>query len=84
MKLILYKACNNKFYFQAWYGEHIDFPNSNRYQNTPKKTGHYTALIWATTRYIGCGRSRYIKYDETHKVQAFVFVFLVFSCIKLT
>jgi len=36
----------------AWYNEYSSYTYSNEYQ---VNAGHYTQLVWAKTRYVGCG-----------------------------
>lgn len=54
---------------QAWYNEiqymtnpaWIDKLDPNSYPNDKKQRGHFTQLIWADNKYIGCARVRYGK-----------------------
>jgi len=42
-------ACN------GWFGERVDY-NYNNFTCDPKKEcGHYTQLVWSTSKHIGCG-----------------------------
>ncbi|XP_011054174.1 PREDICTED: venom allergen 3-like [Acromyrmex echinatior] len=48
-----------------WYNEVKDFNNTkiNKYEFEPK-TGHYTQLVWANSKIIGCGK---IEYEDPTK-----------------
>nr|P35787.1 RecName: Full=Venom allergen 5; AltName: Full=Allergen Ves vi V; AltName: Full=Antigen 5; Short=Ag5; AltName: Full=Cysteine-rich venom protein; Short=CRVP; AltName: Allergen=Ves vi 5 [Vespula vidua] len=49
---------------KMWENEVKDFnPNIEWSKNNLKKTGHYTQMVWAKTKEIGCGSVKYVK-DE--------------------
>lgn len=52
-----------KIALRNWFSEHKNF----KYPNISKGvTGHYTQMIWNSTKYIGCGLS-YYKHNYMHK-----------------
>ena len=52
-----------EYLMRLWYDEVEDHPASNVASNTREGAtgvvGHYTQMVWATTRKIGCGFIRY-------------------------
>lgn len=37
-----------------WFEEYVDYDYHNLYCQPNKKCGHYTQIVWANTRYVGC------------------------------
>ncbi|KAH6932404.1 hypothetical protein HPB50_005316 [Hyalomma asiaticum] len=49
---------------EGWFNEYVDYPVNLvagfPRRPTPKATGHFTQVVWAKSRYVGCGYAYYV------------------------